>query len=894
MPSAAPPARSEKPPSAPDFHVIGLGASAGGVEALQQFFQGLTSPCGMAFVVIQHRDPRHTGKLVEILQRFTDMPVHQVDDKMPVAPDHVYVNPPDKDLCIVRGVLVPQARAQLPDHQLPIDSFLRSLAADLKERSVGVILSGMGSDGTMGLGAIKEVAGSIFVQDPGTAQFDGMPCSAIATGLADVIAPASTLAARVVAYCNARAQHGSAPAAAVQASDQAELESILVLLRAQTGQDFSLYKKSTLYRRIERRMALHQLRSIADYQRYLRKNKQEAELLLKDLLIGVTRFFRDAEVWQQLKAQGIPALLAAHPEGATLRAWTPACSTGEEAYSLAMVFQETVAQLDPGAHYELQVFATDLDGQAIDTARAAIYPSNISADVSEDRLNRFFVRSGNGYRVAPGIREMVVFAQQNLVMDPPFTKLDLLSCRNLLIYMESELQHKLLPLFHYCLKPHGILVLGSAESIGDAATLYSEVAAKARIYQRRNVAAITGPIEFPPLFSRSRKGVEPLGIPPGVTEHRVPDLQLLTNELLLQRFAPAAVLTTGQGEIVYLCGKAGRYLEPAAGRASMSLFSMAREGLCGALREVFFKAVRDQATAVLRCVMVSTGADSIPVDVTVQPLAGPRALAGMVLVVFSDSATPAPDADARAPTMDVAVDVRIAAMARELEQLRAELQNSGEEMQTAQEELKSTNEELQSTNEELQSSNEELTTSNEEIQSINEELQSVNRELAAKVQEISKAHEEEINLLNSTGIATVVLDESLCIRRFTTQATEIFKLIPGDIGRPITDLGTSLESPALETTAREVLRTLVSKEVLVRSQGKRWYLVRTLPYRTRDNRIDGVVITFLEATAEQSLQAHLQKILERVQGPDDTPQGTLSEVRELLTQTLSHAATEPV
>ena len=894
MQPAATPALSEKPPSAPDFHVVGLGASAGGVEALQQFFQGLAARCGMAFVVIQHRDPRHAGKLVEVLQRFTDMPVHQVDDNMPVAPDHVYVTPPDKDLCMACGVLVPQARAQLPAHRLPIDSFLRSLAEDLKERSVGVILSGMGSDGTMGLRAIKEVAGSIFVQDPGTAQFDSMPCSAIATGLADVIAPASTLAAKVVAYCDARTQQGSTPAPSVQESDEADLDNIIVLLRAQTGQDFSLYKKSTLHRRIERRMALHQLRSMTDYQRYLRKNKQEAELLFKDLLIGVTRFFRDAEVWEQLKTQGIPALLAAHPAGATLRAWTPACSTGEEAYTLAMVFRETVARLSPGVHYELQVFATDLDSVAIDTARAGIYPTNISADVSEDRLSRFFVRSGNGYRVAPNIREMVVFAQQNLVMDPPFTKLDLLSCRNLLIYMESELQHKLFPLFHYCLNPHGILVLGSAESIGDAATLFSELAAKARIYRRRDVAAITGPIEFPPLFSRSRKGVEPLGIPHGLTEHRAPDLQLLTNELLLQRFAPAAVLTTAQGEIVYLCGKAGSYLEPAAGKASMSLFSMAQEGLRGALREVFSKAVRDQTATVLRSVMVSSGTDSKPVDVTVQPLTGPRALGGMVLVVFSVIATPAPDADAVARTVDVAVDARISAMALELEQLRAELQNSGEEMQTSREELKSTNEELQSTIEELQSTNEELTTSNEEFQSINEELQSVNRELVAKVQEMSKAHDEEINLLNSTAIATVVLDESLCIRRFSTPATEIFKLIPGDIGRPITDLVTSLESPALDKTASEVLRTLVFKEVLVRAQDNRWYMVRTMPYRTRDSRIEGVVITFLEVTAEQSLQARLKKILERVQRPGDTPQGTLSEVRELLTQTLSPAATEPV
>jgi two-component system CheB/CheR fusion protein len=839
----------EPSPNARSFHVVGLGASAGGIEALQQFLQGLTSRCGMAFVIVQHRDPRHGGKLVEILQRFTDMPVQQVDNEMAVAPDHVYVPPPDQDLSIAGGVLVPRARAQGSANRLPIDAFLRSLATDLHDRSVGVILSGMGSDGTMGLRAIKEVAGSNFVQDPDTAQFDSMPRSAIATGLVDVIAPASALAAKVVAYCKFKAQHGGVPDPALQERDQAELDRVIALLRAQTGQDFSLYKKSTLYRRIERRMALHQLRSIADYERYLRRNQQEAELLFKDLLIGVTRFFRDTEVWEQLKTEGIPALLAAHPAGATLRAWTPACSTGEEAYTLAMVFQETLAQLNPGVHYGLQVFATDLDSEAIDTARAGIYPPNICADVSPERLNRFFVRHGAGYRIAPRIRDMVVFAPQNLVMDPPFTNLDLLSCRNLLIYMEPELQRKLLPLFHYCLKPHGILVLGSAESLGDAVTLFSELAAKARIYRRRDVAASTDPLEFPPVFSRARRGMEPAANPESGPATRVPDLQLLTNELLLQRFAPAAVLTTDRGEIVYLCGKAGRYLEPAAGKASMSLFSMVRKGLSGALSEVFSKAVREQITLVLRAVRVPTGAGLQSVDVTVQPLTKPHSLSGMVLVVFSDVATPAPDAEAPGRVLEVAVDARVSAMALELQQLRDELQTAREEMQTSQEELKSTNEELQSTNEELQSSNEELTTSKEEMQSVNEELQSVNRELAAKVQELSKASDEEINLLSSTGIATLFLDERMCVRRFTAPVTDIFKLIPGDIGRPITDLVTALDSPDLENTAREVLRTLVFKEMQVRAQGGRLYRVRTMPYRTRDNRIDGVVITFLDITA---------------------------------------------
>jgi two-component system CheB/CheR fusion protein len=357
-------------------HVVGLGASAGGVEALQQFFKGLPSRCGMAFVVVQHMDPHHHGKLVEILQRMTNLHVQQVNDETPVLPDHVYVTPPGRDLAIRGGVLLPTAREDGSGQRLPIDFFLRSLAADMHDRSVGVILSGMGSDGTMGLRAIKEVAGSSFVQDPQSAQFDSMPLSAIATGLADVVAPANVLAAKVLDYCRFRAQHDSAQVPDGQESDYTDLERIIVLLRAQTGQDFSLYKKSTLYRRIERRMALHQLHSMSDYQRYLRHNPKEGELLFKDLLIGVTRFFRDPEVWEQLKTEGIPALLEASPTGATLRAWVPACSTGEEAYTLAMIFRETVEALRPGVPYTLQVFATDLDSEAIETARAGLYPPN--------------------------------------------------------------------------------------------------------------------------------------------------------------------------------------------------------------------------------------------------------------------------------------------------------------------------------------------------------------------------------------------------------------------------------------------------------------------------------------------------------------------------------------
>jgi two-component system CheB/CheR fusion protein len=864
------------------FPVVGIGASAGGVEALQQFFAGLPQHCGMALVVVLHMDPERDGNLVEILQRCTPLLVQQAEDKMPVLSDNVYVIPRDRDITIFGGVLQLVARMGHTGMRLPIDFFLRSLAADMRERSVGVILSGMGSDGTRGLRAIKEVAGSAFVQDPADAKFNSMPLSAIATGLVDVVAPAHALAARVVSYGNFIPHYVEPASPELPDRDHLDLERVIALLRAQTGQDFSLYKKSTLYRRVERRMALHQLPRIADYQRYLRQNQDESALLLKDMLIGVTRFFREPDVWEQLKAEAIPALLAEHPHGGTLRAWTPACSTGEEAYTLAMVFREAVEQCRPEVHYGLQVFATDLDREAIETARAGMYPVNISADVTEARLGRFFAMQGSEYRLNREIRDMVIFAQQNIVMDPPFTKLDLLSCRNLFIYMESDLQRKLLPLFHYCLRPQGILVLGSAETIGDASGLFAALPGKTRLYRRRDVATFTDPVDFPPVFNRARIGVASTGALDNASTRRSLDLQVLTNELLLQSFAPAAVLTNDRGDIVYLCGKAGQYLEPPAGKASMSLFAMAREGLSDALREAFSRAVRERSMVSLKGLRVLVNGSMQLVDVGVQPLNKPMALNGMVLIVFTDVRPPPTGAEVGVSIDERQDDERTVAMAQEMQKLRDELKTMRDEMQTSQEELKSTNEELQSTNEELQSTNEELTTSQEELQSMNEELHLVNHELTTRLDEVSQASDEEINLLNSTGIATLFLDEQLRVRRFTSQATDLFKLIPGDIGRPITDLVTSLQASALEADAQEVLRTLVFKEAQLSARGNRWFNVRIVPYRTRDNRIDGVVITFADITVVKTLEATLRQALELVCSGSGSDTSILGEVRQLL------------
>jgi len=857
------------PASAP-FPIVGIGASAGGLVALEQFLSQSPPKSGMAFVIVQHLDPNREGMLVELLQRHTLMPVIEAQEQTQVESNHVYVIPPGHDLSIQNGELHLQVPPEPRGLRLPIDFFFKSLADDRQQNSIGVILSGMGSDGTLGLRAIRQAAGACFVQSPAQAQFDSMPRSAIEAGVADVVASADELPKKILAYVG-RIQLG-AQAETESETDQKDvgfLDQVIVLLRTQTGHDFSRYKKSTISRRIERRMGLHQLARLADYLRYLRENPRESELLFNELLIGVTSFFRDATVWEQLKIEVIPALLARHPDGAVLRAWTPGCSTGEEAYTLAMVFKEALEEINPTQRFSLQIFASDLDKEAIATGRAGIYARNITTEVTEKRLKRYFVEDVGGYRVCNEIREMVIFAEQNVIADPPFTKLNLVSCRNLLIYLESELQAKLIQLFHYSLNPGGYLVLGSAESIGTAANLFSPLDGKSRIYRRLDAPARVLPVDFPAAFVLSHPkwggaiSAQQGDIPSG------PNLQGLVEKLVLQHYAPAAVLVTDQGDMLYFSGKTGKYLEPASGKPSLNLFAMARDGLNQALSEAFHRAVRGKTAAKLKNVKVTGNGLAQYVNIVVQPLDEPAALCGMVLIVFNDVVRPRRK-KSRGVADAVAVDgTRMEALVQELQQSREEAKSTREEMQTSQEELKSTNEELQSTNEELQSTNEELTTSKEEMQSMNEELQTVNHELQAKVTELSRASNDMRNLLDSTEIATLFLDEALNVRRFTAQTTRIIKLIPGDTGRPITDIVTDLNYPDMVTDAREVLRTLVFREKDLSTTDGRWFKVRTMPYRTQENRIDGLVITFSDITVSKTLelalfatQARLQTLME--------------------------------
>lgn len=842
------------------FPVIGIGASAGGLEAIELFLKHVPYPSGMAFVIVQHLDPTRKGIMVELLQRVTSMAVCQVSDRLRIEPDHVYVIPPNHDMTMLHGVLYLLDMVKPRGLRLPIDFFFRSMADDLQHHSVGVILSGMGSDGTLGLRAIKEKGGGVFVQEPVSSKFDGMPRSAIDEGLADVVAPVEELPEKIVAYLKHLPLIARQGAASGERSLSA-LEKIVILLRTQTGHDFSFYKKNTVYRRIERRMGIHQIEKIADYVRYLQENPHEIELLFKELLIGVTSFFRDPAAWEVLKTRAIPSILASRPSGGVLRAWVAGCSTGEEAYSLAIVFREVLAALKPSGNFKLQIFATDLDKDAIEKARMGIYPPNIAADLSLERLKRFFEKDDRGYRITREIRETIVFAHHDVIMDPPFTKLDILVCRNLLIYMEQELQKKLFPLFHYSLNPGGMLFLGSAETLGSNAHLFEPLDSKARLFRHVSQSVRSAPADFPASFAPS---VHELPLLPETGQQSAisgVNLQSLTDQLLLRHFAPPAVLTNDKGDIIYISGRTGKYLEPAAGKANLNVFAMAREGLRYELGILFSRLLRQKGEIVRMGLRVGTNGGSQIVDLTVKFIEKPDSLKGMVLIVFADAGKMMPgDADGSVQPADDAGAGKVGSLEEELRQAKDEILILREEMQTSQEELKSTNEEMQSANEELQSTNEELTTSKEEMQSLNEELQTVNQEQQSKVNDLSQANNDMKNLLNSTGIATLFLDDELNIRRFTNRTVSIIKLIATDIGRPITDIVTDMHYPDLASDAREVLNSLVFSEKQVSASDGRWFTVRIMPYRTQENRIDGLVITFNDISVAKRLEQNLREI----------------------------------
>lgn len=808
--------------------MVGIGASAGGLEALELFFGNVPADTPLAFAVVQHLDPTHHAMLVELLQRVSAIPIAQAVDGARIEGGHVYVIPPNRDLAVRGGQLVVKVPKAPRGLRLPVDALFRSLAEGQGDLSIGVVLSGMGTDGTEGLRAIRARGGATFVQSIDSAKFDGMPRSAIDARLADCVAAPQAMPAEIALRAAVRQapKDGAKPA---ERTIEDALPDIFAVLRTATGHDFAGYKPSTLCRRIERRMDARQMRDASAYVAYLRETPTEAPLLLREMLIGVTAFFRDPRAWAELARRDLPELLARCPAGGALRAWVPACSTGEEAYSLAMALREAMDACVPPKNVRLQVFATDIDEAAIERARRGWFPATAARGIGARRLDAFFVPEAGGFRIRKAVRDDVVFATQNLVQDPPFTRLDLVACRNLLIYLSPPQQAKALAVFHYALEPEGILFLGSAESADGVRDGFA-LRGKERIYLRLDTPG-TSRVAIPAATRHASLADAP-ALPLASSVDAA--FQQAVERLFLDRFAPSAVLTDAKGDVIYLSGQAARYLELPTGKADWNVFAMSRRGLRAHLVGAFHKAATTAARVTLEDVATGRGTGSV--DVGVEQLTAPAALRGKMLVVFREAA---PAAAQRRPATRSKSRPALsrAQLERELEAVQTEAQVHRQDTQLAEEDLRSVNEELQSTNEELM-------TSKEEMQSMNEELQTLNHELQAKVDDLASASSDMRNLLDSTEIAILFLDGALAVRRFTPEAAKLIKLIPTDVGRPLSDLATDLRYPELHDDAREVLRTLVFVERSVPSRNEKWFRVRIMPYRTLDNRIDGLVITF--------------------------------------------------
>jgi two-component system CheB/CheR fusion protein len=825
--------------TAASFPIVGIGASAGGLEAFEQFFHHIPTDSGLAFVLVPHLDPCHASLLTEILQRATAMPVIEALDQIPVEPNHVYIIPPNRDMEIFHGELQLSIPTIARGLRLPIDSFLRSLSEDQQENAVGIILSGTGSDGTQGARAIVGAGGIVLVQEPMTAKYDGMPNSVIHAGYATRILPVDKMWATLQAGIHYVALQSDTPTAPQTVTG---IKHVLIQLRTITGHDFSLYKQSTISRRIERRMLQHNISNIDVYARYLKENPAEVQVLFKEMLINVTRFFRDTDAFTVLQNDILPSLCQHKTDDSIFRVWVAGCSTGEEAYSIAILLRELMEETRQ--EFRVQIYATDLDDEVIAIARTGVYPLNIAQDITPERLRRFFIKEDKGYRIKKDIREMVVFAIQNVIKDPPFTKLDLLSCRNLMIYLGSELQNRLLPTFHYALNPDGILFLSPSESIGNHTELFSVVNRKWKFYRATHSLVSTHLlITRPSILEELHQTKAVAKIIKSTKEITVTEW---ASKLLAEFFVPASVITDFKGNIIYVHGDTGKYLRPALGEATLNIIEMAREGLSLELRAAIYAAAISGVLTLNREIQVKTNGGFSTVSLSVRPLPDSKNIDKQLLVSFQDVVQAKTRRKRVAKTVEF---VRIEELEHDLRYLKESYQVSLEEQQAFNEELKSTNEELQSTNEEMQSSNEELETSKEELQSVNEELITVNSELQAKIEQLANIQNDMKNLLDNVNIGIIFLDRQLIIRRFTREATRLYRLIASDVGRPLNDIKSVVERDDLLVAAQQVLDSLMPYEREIHIDTDTWMLVRIQPYCTLDNMIDGVVLTFTDISA---------------------------------------------
>ncbi len=843
------------------FPIVGIGASAGGLEALEGFFSHVPSKPNMAFVVIQHLAPKHKSLMDSILKRRTQMDVLAVEDGRKIEANCVYLNPPDRDVAIMDGTLHLLDPVQKHGIRLPIDYFFRSLAQDQREKAICIVLSGTATDGTLGVRAIKGEGGMAMAQEEKQAQYDSMPKSAIDTGLVDFILPVEKMSEELMRY--AKHPYIKAPERITSAEEKFEeiLSKIFLAVRVATGHDFSNYKQSTTRRRIQRRMAVHQIDELADYLRYLQQNSAEVGILDKDLYIRVTNFFRDTDSFDVLNQKVIINLLKGKEAETPLRIWVPGCASGEEAYSLAILFTEAMEKLKK--NIDVQIFATDIDAESIERARGAIYPESIAADVSDERLKRFFKKDENTYRLKQQIRDMVVFAVQNLIKDPPFSKLDLVSCRNLLIYMDAELQKKIFPLFYYTLNKGGFLFLGPSESIGAFTDFFALVDTKWKIFKRKQPAVEKTAGYVPPPFYEVAFGV---GKMEGGKEVVGTKIRQLAEKLMLEHYAPPCVLIDEKYNILYFHGKTDTFLSPPTGEPSFNILDMIREDLRYKLGATIHQAMKQKKTTVAQGLQIERGDGFLTVDLQVRPLMKPEAMQGLIMVTF-ETKNPSEKKNKKKKVLrgqEEKIDTRVTSLEQELQSTKEYLQTTVEELEASNEELKSTNEELQSTNEELQSSNEEMETSKEELQSTNEELGTVNAEIQVKIDELSRSNDDLNNLFASTEVGTIFLDTELRIKSFTRSASMIFNLIKTDIGRSISDLSPKIAYDDIHKDSQEVLKTLSQKETEMQTAEGRWFSIRVSPYRTLENVIEGVVITFVDVNKIKKAEEDLKKANEMI------------------------------
>lgn len=830
--------------------VVGIGASAGGLNALEALLPAIRSDSGLAFVIVQHLDPDHESALAPLLQRLSPIPVAMIKDETPVEANQLYVIPPNTSLTIVDDRLHLAPPREQRGLRTPIDGFFLSLAEARGERAAGVILSGSGSDGTLGLRAIKEHGGLTIAQDG--AEYDGMMRSAVRSGMVDFVLPLDQIPAKLADYFHHLDGHRQRTESE-EAADH--LTQICVLLRTRTGHDFSGYKDKTVARRVQRRMQVLQIDSVPAFIERLRKEPGEVDILLQDLLIGVTNFFRDPQAFGALEQKVIPQLFEGKGPHDTVRIWVPGCSTGEEAYSIAILLREHMPK-GSGAP-KLQIFASDIDEQALAVARIGRYPAAIARDIPAPRLERYFVREDGTYRIASDLRELCLFSAHNLLRDAPFSKLDLISCRNLLIYLTPELQNRLIPLFHYALNEGGYLFLGSSENLTRHTRLFSTLDKPHRIFRRRTQLERRLP-EFPLTAPESLRRRSPPTLRPARDQE---PLQALAERQLLDRYSPAYVIINAEGDVLHGSARTGKYLELSPGVPKIDIFSMARQGLRPDLRAGVHKAISSGQPSVQKNVLVGTNGGRQMIDLIVQPLRTSSTHEPLYLVVFQDiGGIKNHEVEALSDDDDLE-NANLRQMELELRATKERLQTTTEELESANEELKSGNEELSSMNEELQSANEELETSKEELQSINEELQTVNAELNARVEELSRANSDIANLLESTQIATVFLDRNLNVKNFTPAAKDVFRLVESDTGRPITHVRARFQADTVQEDAERVMRTLATIERQIESTdtGTR-YVMRMMPYRTVDNVIAGVVLTFVDVTKMSAAEARINEL----------------------------------